>query len=85
MIEATLPAPCVSPIPGCPGAVQKGQAWDVAHLVDYVLDPLQPLTPSSVGPAHSKCNRVRGGHLGRARQKARRRNESNLPEPDSGW
>ncbi len=85
MIEATLPAPCVNPSAICPGLVEPGSRFDVAHLVSHHLDPSQPLTPSAVGPAHPRCNRVAGAKEGRAKQLRAKREDAKLPPEGSGW
>lgn len=85
IIARTLPAPCVDPKPGCPGLVQPGQLWDIAHLVSHHRDPFQPLVLEAVGPAHRSCNRSQGGKEGRAKQIAHTRVDQRLPSEGSGW
>jgi hypothetical protein len=87
VIQQTLPRPCVDPKPGCPGAVQPGDLWDVAHLpgLEAHRNPWMPLSIDVVGPAHRSCNRSQGARMGRAKQLARTRTNTKLPGPESGW
>lgn len=85
MIAATLPSPCIDPKPGCAGLVLPGDRWDVAHIVSHHLDPMQPMTPEAVGPAHAACNRWHGAKEGRAKQLRAKRDDQRLPGADSGW
>lgn len=85
LIQATLPAPCVSPKPGCPGLVQPTDKWDVSHRIDHWRDPWQLLTIEAVGPGHRSCNRWRGAKDGRAQQLQRKADGQKLPREDSGW
>lgn len=77
IIAAQLPLPCINPKPGCPGLVQHGQQWDVAHIGDLARGG----DVNQVGPAHRHCNRSAGGKLGAAMLNAKRATNRRMP----GW
>jgi hypothetical protein len=76
IIAAQLPLPCINPKAGCPGLVQQGQLWDVAHVGDLATGG----DPSQVGPAHRHCNRSAGGKLGASMANANRRAAKRMPK-----
>ncbi len=75
IISAQLPLPCINPKAGCPGLVQQGQLWDVAHVGDLARGG----DLHDIGPAHRHCNRSAGGRLGAAMTTAKRSTARRLP------
>lgn len=62
VLEAMLPMPC----PHCRRPVERGTAWDVAHIVAAENGGRTEL--GNVVPAHRRCNRSDGGRRGAARR-----------------
>lgn len=62
-LKAAGALPCADPAPGCPGLVQLGQRWDLAH--DH-QDRSRYL-----GAAHARCNRWWAAFLTNSRKRAR--------------
>lgn len=87
IIKAALPLPCVNAYAweGCTGVVYPHEQFDVAHIISHHLDPFSALDMSSVGAAHSRCNRRAGGREGRAKQLKAKAENKKLPTADSGW
>jgi len=86
-IEATLPAPCVD----CGRPIQRGDRWQVGHIVSAAEAKAQGWTmaqinaPSNLGPTHTKapgqraCNQIAGGKIGAAISNEKARTSSRMP------
>lgn len=76
IIQASLPQPCVNPGPRCPGLVEAGQLWDVAHRGAGLAGGSDA---HDVGAAHRYCNRRDGGQRGAAITQAKRQQQRRMP------
>lgn len=77
IVAASLPQPCINPKPGCPGMVEAGMQWDLAHRGGGLVDP--STDPRDVGAAHRHCNRSAGGKVGAAIRNAKRQTQRRMP------
>lgn len=78
IIAASLPQLCVNPKPGCPGLVETGQLWDVAHRGGGLMQP--GADARDVGAAHRHCNRSDGGRRGAAVVNSKRQAARRMPK-----